>query len=308
MHPGLVTAERRVRHRGPARTDAQERGPGAARGLRIMPIPANHHLGARPVVRQEQDQGVLHRPHRAHLPQHPPDLTIHPIHHGRVDRKFVGLKPLLCRGQLPPGNRPVHLIAPEPGQGLGKRIRGLQPALHGREKASAHPDPAHPLPALPPQEVPPPEVAPLVAGNILGRGLDGKVRGGEGQVLEEGLPGVPLRVLPQAANRVARDRGRGVIPAPLGNRRKRPVILGMKPGSEVAVVVVQAVRALKPILQRPAVDVPLARVIRVVAQGAQEVGQQPRPPGPGPQRPAGNPRHRVAADRLGVVAGEQRSP
>src|SRR5262245_5300954 len=57
-----------------------------------------------------------------------------------------------------------------------------------------------------------------------------------------------------------------------------------------------------------AIHVPLTAVIRAIAKWLQQFGQQLCPGGPHASTAAPNARHRIAANLLGVIAGEQRSP
>ena len=110
MHPGLVTAERRVRQRGPTWADAEKRSTGSAQGVGMMSVAAHHHLCAGTIVRKEQNQRVLEVAHGLELADDPADFLIHSIHHGRMDRHFVGLKTALAAGQFPPRQWPVYLV------------------------------------------------------------------------------------------------------------------------------------------------------------------------------------------------------
>ncbi len=90
--------------------------------------------------------------------------------------------------------------------------------------------------------------------------------------------------------------------------RQRLVVLGVLSRREVAVVVVEAVGVIEAILERLAVDVPLAGVIRAIAERLQHLGKQPSPRGAHPLAAALDARHGIAADFLGVVTGEDRRP
>jgi hypothetical protein len=128
------------------------------------------------------------------------------------------------------------------------------------------------LPAALAHRVPAGEVGLAVAGDVLVWRLQREVRGREREVLEERPPPVLVGVLLQALDRVVGDRRAGVV-AGLGlDRRERPVVLRVLARGEVPVVVVEAVRVVEPVLQRLAIDVPLAGVVRAVAEWLKHLG------------------------------------
>ena len=133
MHPGLVTAERRVGQRGPTWADAEKRSTGSAQGIGMMSVAAHHHLCAGTIVRKEQNQRVLEVAHGLELADDPADFLIHPIHHGRVDRHLVGLKTALAAGQFPPRQWPVYLVGTQRFEGIGKVVGRPDFAFYRRQ-------------------------------------------------------------------------------------------------------------------------------------------------------------------------------
>jgi hypothetical protein len=85
VHPRLVHPEGRVGDGRPAWAEAQEGLGRSGRCRRIMAVTPNHHLRARPIVRQEHNDGVLERVHGTNLIDHATNLPVHAIDHRRVD-------------------------------------------------------------------------------------------------------------------------------------------------------------------------------------------------------------------------------
>ena len=138
VHPGLVTAERCVGQRGPTRADAEKRRPGSAQGIGLMSVAAHHHLRASAIIRKEQQQRVVEVAHGLELADDPADFLIHPIHHGCVDRHFVGLKTALAAGEVRPRHWPVHLVGSQRFQGIGKVVGRPDFAFHRRQCSGDH--------------------------------------------------------------------------------------------------------------------------------------------------------------------------
>ncbi len=138
MHPGLVTAERRVRQRGPTWADTEKRSTGSAQGIGMMSVAAHHDLCAGTIVRKEQNQRVVEVTHGLELVDDPADFLIHPIHHGRMDRHLVGLKTALAAGQFRPRQWPVHLVDSQRFQGIGKVVGRPDFAFHRRQYSGNH--------------------------------------------------------------------------------------------------------------------------------------------------------------------------
>ena len=88
-----------------------------------MTAVAHHDLGTGAVVRGEEDERVPESAHGLELLDNAADLTIHSIHHRRVDRHLRRLEPPLLLRQLAPRQRAVDLAGPQLLEGLGKVIR-----------------------------------------------------------------------------------------------------------------------------------------------------------------------------------------
>ena len=138
VRPSLVTAERCVGQRRPTWADAEKRRPGPAQGIGLMSVTAHHHLGAGTIIRKEQQQRVVEVAHGLELADDPADFLIHPIHHGRVDRHFVGLKTALAAGEVRPRQWPVHLVGSQRFQGIGKVVGRPDFAFHWRQCSGDH--------------------------------------------------------------------------------------------------------------------------------------------------------------------------
>ena len=63
MHPGFVSAEGRIGRAGEAWPEAEEGCCRTRLRIGIVTIASHHHLRARPVVGEEEHDGVLHRAH-----------------------------------------------------------------------------------------------------------------------------------------------------------------------------------------------------------------------------------------------------
>jgi hypothetical protein len=220
----------------------------------------------------------------------------------------IALELALLGGQVLPHQRAVQLVRPEFLDRVWERVRRPDLALDRGKRSAADLQLPEPLPPRVAERVPPVEVELAVLRDVLGRGVDREVGGGEREVLEERLVGVLLRVLLEAPDRVVGDRGAGVVPVAGPRRGQRLVVLGVLLRAEVPVVVVEAVRAVEPAVEGLTIDVPLARVVRPVALRLQHLGQEPRPRRPHALCPALHAGDDVAAHLLRVVPGEDRGP
>ncbi len=308
VDPGLVSAERGIRQARPPRPNAEERRPGAALGARVVTVAPDHDLGAGTVVGEEEDQRVLECVHREELVEDPADLAIHPVDHRRVDRHLAGLEIALSRVEDGPGERSVQLVRAEFLDGVGERIRRAQVAFHRGQPGPPDLQALEPTPALVSQGVPAGEVGVAIAGDVARRRLEREVRSREGDVAQEGLRPVMIRVILLALVGVVVNRGRGVIAAPGIDRGKGLAVLLMEPGREVPVLIVEAIGMVEPILQRRPIDVPLAGVIGTVPLRFQDLGQETGPGRPGALGTALDAGDRVPSDLLSVVSCEQPRP
>src|SRR6185437_13351017 len=111
------------------------------------------------------------------------------------------------------------------------------------------------------------------------RGLQRKVRRRERQVFEERLVGMVFGVILEALDGVFGDGRRGIITGLRIDGGQRLVVLGVLLRGEVAVVIVEAVRTVEAVLQREAIDVPLAGVVVAVAERSEHFGKEAGPGG-----------------------------
>ena len=98
VNPRLVPAKGRITGTGKPRPEAQIAFGTAGRYGWIMPVVANHHLGAGTIVGGKENDGVGVCVHRLELRDDAPDLLIHAVHHGGVKRHFGCLKAVLFIG------------------------------------------------------------------------------------------------------------------------------------------------------------------------------------------------------------------
>src|SRR6266480_1561559 len=76
---------------------------------------------------------------------------------------------------------------------------------------------------------------------------------------------------------------------------------------EVAIVIVETVRAIEAVLERHAVNVPFAGMVRTISERPQHLWEQPSPGRTNAARAALDPRHCVSPHLLRVIAGENAS-
>ena len=133
------------------------------------------------------------------------------------------------------------------------------------------------LPALRADGLPAVAIPLAVAGDVLRRRLQREMRRIEGEIEEERLAAVLRRMLRQVLDAVVGDGGRRVVSGPGLDRRQLPVVLEVDARMEVAADVLEVVGAIEPVGQRHPVDVPLARVVRPIAERMEHLGQQLRP-------------------------------
>ena len=305
VDPCLVPAKRRVRGRRPPRAETQVRGGRAGCGSRVVAVVTHHDLGAGPVVGEEQNQRVVEGIHRAELLKHATDLAIHPVDHRGVDRHLRGLKLSLLVGQPAPGQRPVDFRRSECLQRLGKVVRRPHFRFHRRQPARHNPQALNSPPSLPADRLPPLAVFFPIPGDVCRRRVQREVGGRERQIMEERPVGVFLRVLLEATDGVVGNRSCCVVTGSRLDRRQLPIIFVVDFRVEEPPLVSQVVGAVEPARERHPVDVPLARVIRPIAQGIEHLRQQPRPLGPLSAAAAADTRNRIPTHLLRVIPGQQ---
>ena len=113
IHPDLETPKRTVARGRPASAQTEMRRPGTRIRVGIMAVAAHHHFRAGAVVGQEEDHRIVQHLHRPELIQNLPDLAIHAIDHGRMNRHFHRLVFFLIRGQILPSGRFLDLARPK---------------------------------------------------------------------------------------------------------------------------------------------------------------------------------------------------
>ena len=152
------------------------------------------------------------------------------------------------------------------------------------------------VPALP--------ITRAVSLDILRQGMQRKMRRGEGEEMKERFIAMLLLMLLEHSDRVIGNGVRGIKLRADRRGRLALVIEEMKFQPKEPVVV-DVVRAIKPVGQRHAVHVPFAGVIGAVPGRLEHHRQQPRP-----LRPIGPPlsARMIAPHLLRVVAGQNRRP
>ena len=191
---------------------------------------------------------------------------------------------------------------------------GQIPARNGfgiaiRELAGDDAQLAHLPQTLDADRIPAGIVAALIAGNILRGRHERKMRRDERYVGKERPVGMLLRMLAQILDRMICNRGRRIIiVARLDRRGSFWSSLKVHTRIEVPVGVFQVVGAVEPRLDRPAIDMPLAGMIRAIAQWPEtSVAAAPRRPDAAGL--AGNPPGTCVQRRLLCeVARQQRGP
>ena len=121
MDPGLVAAEGGIGGAGPAGAQTEEGGSGPRGGGRIVTIATHHDFRPRPVVRQEEDQGIVQCVHAPDLVEHSANLAIHAIYHRRMDGHLRRLEFVLLVGPRLPIDGPMDLAGPSFSNASGKR-------------------------------------------------------------------------------------------------------------------------------------------------------------------------------------------
>ena len=191
----LVVAERRVPDVGPRRRQGAVRRRSAG-GNREVPVAV---VGARPVVGQEQDEGVVQSVHLAEPGQEPADVLVHPVDHRRVDGHLQVERVLLGVAQALPFPIVVDVAPERPAVPVHVVLRRAEARVRGNDPQLAHarvPLRAHRVPA--------PAVRAAVARDVLFPGLQRIVRDVVRHVEEERLAAL-LRVVEEAEGVVGQD-------------------------------------------------------------------------------------------------------
>ena len=287
VRPHLVAAKGRVGSGRPTGTEAEKALRRAGGGGRIVPPATHHDLRRGAIVAGKENQRVVPGAHRADLLNHAPHLPIERLHHRRIDRHFFSLKCLLLGRERLPRQRPIHLAGAEQRQRLGGGwIGGTALLFQRRKSAGDQPSLCEPLVSCLPHRIPAGPITLAVFRDQIGRRLDREMRGGEGQILKEGVALMVARMLLQRGDRmVANCAGEieivdvlqwsgGIIHA---RWIKKIVFAGA----------VDRERSAKTLLQCRAVDVPLARVIAAVAGACEQLREKLRPRGTAATAPSG---------------------
>ena len=287
VRPHLVAAKGGVGGGRPTGTEAEKALRRAGGGGRIVPPATHHDLRRGAIVAGKENQRVVPGAHRADLLNHAPHLPIERLHHRRIDRHFFSLKCLLLGRERLPRQRPIHLAGAEQRQRLGGGwIGGTALLFQRRKSAGDQPSLCEPLVSCLPHRIPAGPITLAVFRDQIGRRLDREMRGGEGQILKEGVALMVARMLRQRGDRMVADRA-GEIET-FGSLRLRDRLL--HPGRIEEIVFAGAVdreRSAKTLLQCRAVDVPLARVIAAVAGACEQLREKLRPRGTAATAPSG---------------------
>ena len=193
----LVVAERGVPDVGPRRRQGPVRR-GSPGGDREVPVAV---VGARPVVGQEQDEGVVERAHLGQPRQQPPDVPVHPVDHRRVDGHLQVERVLLGLAQALPWPIVIDVAPERPAVPVHVVLRRAEARIRGND-----PELLHARVALRPHRVPAPAVRAAVARDVLVAGLQGIVGDVVRHVEEERLA-ARLRVVEEAEGVVGQDVG-----------------------------------------------------------------------------------------------------
>ena len=236
-----------------------------------MAAVAHHDLGARAVVGSEKDERILVYAHRLELGDQPTDILVHAVDHGGVDRHLRRLEAALLGGQFGPRQGTGDFARAQLLDRSGEGIRRPHLALEGRQRrlGQAHlllageAGGAHGLPAV--------EVLVSVFGDVLGKRVQGEVRGDVGDVLEERLVFVVGGVVLQAIERVGRRGRRRVVVLLVGGDFDRDIVDRIAAGGEEVPLVLHVQRTVKAGGDDLPVDVPLAAVVVAVARGTEEL-------------------------------------
>ena len=129
-----------------------------------MAVTPNHHLRARTIVGEEQNQGVFRCTHGMELLQDSSYFLVHPVHHRGVNRHLIRLEASLCRIEFFPGNGAVHFIRPQLFQGIRERIRRTDLSLDGGQGAATDSHRLHASPSSLSQRIPPFHITIVVIG------------------------------------------------------------------------------------------------------------------------------------------------
>ena len=124
-------------------------------------------------------------------------------------------------------------------------------------------------------------------------------------IMKEGFSSMVPRMVGQARDRVIADGGRRIEVS--RNRHLVPILDNARGREKIIVAARRVERSIEALRPRVAVDVPLAGVIAPVAHRLEQLRQEPRPVGTLLLAAASPSRQHIAADRLWVVAGEDRA-
>lgn len=116
-------------------------------------------------------------------------------------------------------------------------------------------------------------VAIAVFGDVFGEGLEGEVRGGEGDELEKWTVGVMGGVVHKAGDGVVGGGGGGGGVVAGASVRGGLVVDFVVLAGEIELLAVQLERAVEACVEHLAIDVPFAGVIVAVSGGGQELGE-----------------------------------
>jgi hypothetical protein len=128
-----------------------------------------------------------------------------------MDRHFFGLKRSLSFGQLAPRERAKNFAFPKRLTGFGKLVRRAKLALHGWRVVCRDAKFLQSFATLGLNLVPADSVALAIAIDVVLRGMQREMRGGECDVRKEWLPRMLGGVLLQALDRVIGDGRRRVV-------------------------------------------------------------------------------------------------
>ena len=131
----------------------------------------------------------------------------------------------------------------------------------------------HPLPTRGSRLLPAIEISIAIAGDVFWQRVQRKVGSCERQVMEERLIGMVCGVVFQALHDVIGECGRRIVTGICFDGRQLVVVFPKHFGIEEPALILDVVRAIKSILERHPIDVPLARMVRAIAQRLEHIRQ-----------------------------------
>ena len=306
VRPGFVLSEGRVGSGGPTGAEAEVGGGGSHGGVGVVAVAAHHDFGTGAVIGEKKDEGVFEAACSFEVGDDAADFLVHAVDHGGVEGHLFCLKDLLGFAERVPGEGPVDFIFSQDFEVVGEVV-GRSEVLHdGGEVNFGESEGGHFLMTLRAQFRPAGCVDFLVLRDIGGKGVEGEVGRGEGEVGEEGFFGVFFFVLAEERESSIGELGGGVEVAAFFDGRERFVVEAVGLGTEEAALVLEVVGAIKSGGDGGAIDVPFSDVVGAVAGGLEKDGGEGCPGGTLAPLGSFSAFDDVALNLLRIVAGHER--